>query len=80
MKMFWMLPYQKVGFSEEEWENIPRGDRCIIRDYYLNDCDREETLKYSYYQTMHQVRMVERKYDLESRPLLSIRIEELTLC
>ena len=72
--MFFHFPYQKIGFSEEEWEKIPRNDRCVIRDYYLNGRNIRETTTYGFYETPWTIRKVIRIYKLKKRP----QIKELS--
>lgn len=66
--VFLSFPHADAGFSDEEWDSMSRVDRVITRDYFLNGCDREQTLLFGEYQTVFQVRKVERQYDLEHRP------------
>ncbi len=77
--MFYRVPHTALGFSEDEWDTMNRGDRVIIRDYYLNGGDREQTSLYCEYDTIYQVRKVERKYNLEQRPKLVIRFTNFQL-
>ena len=66
--MFYRFPFYQAGFTEEEWEEMPRGNKVIVRDYFLNKKDREQCLLYGEFETVYQVRKVEKYYDLESRP------------
>ena len=77
--MFYNFPYQLAGFSHEDWEELPRGDRVIIRDYYLNGMSWEQTLIYDEYETSYQVRKVEIERKLEERPKISIRVADFRI-
>lgn len=77
--MFIDFPYRDIGFSDEEWEAIPCGVRRVIRDYYLNRKNADQTMLYCYYDTGYQVRKVEREYKLEERPAIIVRADMLSL-
>lgn len=62
-----------------EWDAIPRGDKAIIRDYYLNGTDTDQTAIYGFWETTHQVRKAEKTYELENRPKLYITAETFRL-
>ena len=70
--MFFDLDNNKLGFDNYNWAMMPKGDRRIIRDYVLNGFDRDETLLYGFYDTMYQVRRVEKDYNLEERPRVQV--------
>ena len=63
------IDYVAYGFTDEDWDSIPRTSKVIIRDYAIHcDYDRDLTMMYGYYETIFQVRKVEKIYRLECRP------------
>jgi len=74
MRLFWDFPHEEVGFTMWQWDEVPRGDKAIIRDYYLNHKDRELTSIYGFWDTIHQVRKAEKQYELEKRPCIDIQL------
>ncbi len=76
---FYDFRYDHVGFTDEDWDEITRGDKMIIRDYYLNHRDITCTQLYSFYSKPDKVEKVERAYHLSYRPPLFIDINELWL-
>lgn len=78
--MFLRFPFHDIGFSDDEWEELPRGDRVLIRDYYLNGKDSEQTLLYAEYDTAYQVRKIERRYELKSRPEIHFVLSDFHFC
>lgn len=72
--MFFNFPYESIGFSEEEWEDVSRTDKLIIRDFYLNGCDKDQTMLFGFYETDRKVRTAIKKYNLPQRvhPQLSV--------
>lgn len=72
--MIFNFPFEDVGFDEEEWETIPRGDRCIIRDFHLNGGDTDQTAMFGYYETDRQIRKAVNMYHLRARPLLRLNV------
>lgn len=70
--MFFNLRYDLLGFSDNEWWNMTRGDKCLVRDYVLNGYDETQTLMYDEYESARQVRHVTKKYDLEKRPRIAL--------
>lgn len=77
--MFYRFPYIAVGFSDEEWEGMPRGHRVLIRDWYLNGRDRDQTLLYDEFDTYSQVWRIEKKYKLKERPIVKINVWDLNV-
>ena len=77
--MFYYFPYHAVGFDDETWEAMPRVERVIVRDWYLNGRDRRQTTTYGEYDTPFQVGKVERKYNLHQRPFLRIQTADFHL-
>lgn len=65
--MFYNFNYIDFGFNHDDWDTMPCGDRRITRDYVLNGCNRDMTMIYGYYETVYQVRNVEKKYRLDKR-------------
>lgn len=72
--MFFVFPFQKLGFTEDQWEGMPRNDRVIIRDFELNNRDVDQTMFYDYYETSSKIRKVINRYNLKSRPQLQLSI------
>ena len=77
--MFWRIPHQRLGFSDEEWETMPSGHRRIVKSYVLNGYDREQTSLYEEYETVFQVRKVEKWYGLEQRPKIQLSVDDFCL-
>lgn len=73
--MFYRFPYHQAGFSDEEWEVMPRGDRVLVRSYYLNGRDTDQTMLFDEFDTDYQPRKVARKYKLETRPDVFISLD-----
>lgn len=74
--MFYSLPYEQLGFTDTEWEEMPHGHRRIIKSYVLNGYDRGQTSFYDEYDTDQQVRKVEVAYGLPSRPRIQLCIAD----
>lgn len=77
--MFYTFPYWDAGFSEEEWENMPRGDKVLIRDYYLNGRNAIRTVLYDEYMSDYQMDKMHRQYHLEGRPNVCISIDSFNI-
>ncbi len=75
--VFYSFPYQLAGFTHDEWEAMPRGDRVLIRDYYLNGEDADQTAIYNEYETMHQVWKIKRDHNMDTRPNIKITYSDL---
>ncbi len=73
--MLYRFPFHLAGFTEDEWETMPRGDRVLVRDYYLNGRDTDQTMLYGEFETDYQPRKVSRKYKLEERPDVFISLD-----
>lgn len=70
--MFWHFEPEKAGFTEEEWDRVPRRDRVLIKSYHLNGGDIDQTFLFCEYETQRQVRLTEKRYELEHRPLIQL--------
>lgn len=68
--MFLHFDYLQAGFTDEEWDQMPRRDRVLVRDYQLNGGDADQTAMYAEYDTAFQVEKVEKRYNLKKRPLV----------
>ena len=79
-KMLFDFNFKEVGFSDEEWEEIPRTSKCVIRSYYLNGRDKEETMLYEFLQTDWKVRQTINRYHLKERPVPRISLADFCLC
>lgn len=77
--MFHHFDYFRYGFTDEEWDEIPRVDKVIIRDYALNGGDRDQTMWYGYYETIYQVRKAEKEYHLDRRPKIHFSYTDFNL-
>lgn len=77
--MFYRFPYHQAGFTDDEWELMPRGDRVLVRDYYLNGRDTDQTMLYDEFETDYQPRRAVQRYQLERRPDVSIRLEHFCI-
>lgn len=70
MTMFPCFPFCKIGFNAEEWLDIPRNDRVLIRDWYMCDRDETHTTIWDEYESEWTIRKTVRLYDLENRPVV----------
>lgn len=77
--MFFALPIQRLGFTQEKWENMPGGHRRLIRDYVLNGNDREATMLYGEYESDYQIRKVEHIYNLRKMPRLQLSMADFCI-
>ena len=77
--MFFELIPRRIGFTEKEWEKIPKGQRRLIRDYHLNGCDKMATINYRYDDTDFEVRRTIKIYHLEERPTHVLNAEDFCL-
>lgn len=59
---------------------MPRVDKTLIRDYYLNGRDETQTIIYAEYNSDTQMGHVRREYSLKNRPELQIHIEDFQFC
>ena len=76
--LFSAFPFFKIGYSAEEWLDIPRNDRVLIRDWYMLDRDETATTVWDEYESEWTIRKVIRTYDLEARPKLHFESTTLT--
>ena len=70
--MLYEVKYRDIGFNDEEWETITKGDRRVIRDYILNNYDDTETSMYSFYEDERHVQRVRNEYKLNERPKIIV--------
>jgi hypothetical protein len=68
--MFLDFPFEQIGFSEAEWEQMPRNHKVLIRDFALNGYDDTRTVLYDEYQSDYELNKVKRKYKLSQRPVV----------
>jgi hypothetical protein len=69
--MLYDFPYLAAGFTEEEWDGIPRTDKTIIRDYYLFGGNQDKMLSFEFYDTDRKIRGAMKIYHLRARPFLT---------
>lgn len=55
------------------------GAKRITRDFYLNNRSVEDTESYMYFDTDFSVRRTVKKYNLQHRPPIIVRADELCL-
>ncbi len=75
--MFYDFPYLKAGFKEEEWEEVPRTDKVIIKAFYMNEGDLDQTMLSEFYETDRKVRGAVKTYGLFSRPFVQVKLADL---
>lgn len=78
--MFLSFAYHQAGFTDEQWEEIPRTDRVIIRDFFLNGRDVDQTMLYNYYETDSKVRKAVKRYDLKTRMMPHFSLADFSFC
>tara|TARA_Y100000310_G_scaffold26154_3_gene24969 strand:+ start:3894 stop:4133 length:240 start_codon:yes stop_codon:yes gene_type:complete len=72
--MFMLFPFEQAGFTETEWEKVPRVKKCIVRSYFLNNRDVRQAAICDYYETSDFVHRTVKHYKLEDIPPLGIRV------
>lgn len=77
--MIFRFPYEKLGFTNEEWTDMPNVVKRNIRDYYLNGRDRQATKDFAFYDTDFSIRRMEKLYNLRNRPVIVFRSFDFTL-
>ena len=77
--MFYSFPYRALDFTQDQWDAMPRVERVLIRDYYLNGRDTKQTAAYGEYDTPYQVWKIIKKYDLKTRAAPMIKLCEFHL-
>lgn len=77
--MFYNFEPSEAQFSDEEWDTIPRTDKVIIRDWYLNGCNNDQTMMYGFYETEFKVRRAVDKYELRARPRVQLSLASFRL-
>jgi len=77
--VFYRFPFESAGFTQGEWNEMPRGNKMIIKQYYLNDRDDDQTALYAEYETMHQVWRVKNEYNMDARPDVRISFADFNI-
>jgi len=77
--MFYSLPYQDLGFSDEEWEEVTSGDKRLIRDWVLNGRNETRTVLYDEYIDDSKIRKVIHQYKLTERPHIQLTYSSFTI-
>lgn len=72
--MLFNFDYIAAGFKEEEWEDIPRPYKVIIRDWHVHRGDSDQVMLFNYYDTDQQIRRAENIYELRMKPMLQISL------
>lgn len=68
------FPYLSAGFEEDEWYDIPRTDKLIIRDFYLMDGNKDRMVNFGFYESDRSVRGAMKMYALPLRPVLQLSL------
>ena len=71
------FPFEEMGFSEEEWWDIPRPYRCIIRDWCLFDGNEGMIVEWEGYQSDSSIRFADNCYHLSKRPKASFSMDTI---
>lgn len=77
--MFYNFNPSEAGFSDETWDAIPRTDKVIVRDWYLNGGNNDDTMLYGFYETDFSIRSAVNKYELRARPRIQISLAHFHL-
>jgi hypothetical protein len=72
------FPFYKIGFNAEEWLDIPRNDRVLIRDWYMCDMDETHTTIWDEYESEWTINKAKRLYNLETRPVVHFEATTMT--
>lgn len=72
--MLFDFPYLQAGFSDEQWDHVPRTDKVIIRDWYLMKGDLDAVMYFGFYQTDRHIRGAVKDYGLRARPQLQLSL------
>ena len=72
--MFILFPYKAVGFTESEWDKVPRVKKCIIRSYFLNNRSVRQAAICDYYATDDFVDRTVRDYGIKKTPPIGITV------
>ncbi len=75
--MFYSFPYLQAGFSHDEWDDVPRTDKVIVRDYFMNEGNCEQASLFGFYDTDRSVRGAIKKYDLHKRPFVQVTLASI---
>lgn len=65
--MFLNFDHTVVDFTEDEWESVSRVDKTIIREWFLNGRDNDQTMLSLYYETDKSIWKTVKGYDLKKR-------------
>jgi len=65
--MFLNFDHRVVDFEDEEWEEISRTDKVIIRSWFLHSGDNDQAALAEYYETDRSVRDAVKNYGLIDR-------------
>ena len=68
------FPYIVADFRHDEWEEIPRTDKLIIRDYYLLKGNLDQIMNWSFYETDRKIRGAMKTYVINKRPKFDFAI------
>lgn len=77
MAMIYDFDFRRFNFTEDEWDEIPSGQKRLIRDYFLNGKDSVVTQMYRFDDTDCSVRLAVKRYALHNRPRLIVNLEEI---
>lgn len=77
--MFYKLPYEALGFTLEEWDDVTPGDRRLIRDWVLNGRNETRLVLYDEYQDDSKIRKVIHQYKLNERPQIHLTYSSFTI-
>lgn len=61
------FPYLLLGFSEEEWFDVPRTDKVIIKDWFIFRGNIEGVMRENFYETDFKIRRARDRYSLRNR-------------
>lgn len=77
--MFLDFRHRDLGFSDEEWEDMPRTHKVLIRDFALNGYDDIRTVLYDSYESDYELNKVKRVYQLSRRPRVQFSVQDFTI-
>lgn len=77
--MLFNFDHREAGYTDDEWESIPRTDKVIIRDWHLHGGDKDQVMLFNFYETDRKIRRAVDIYELREKPLLQISLASLSL-
>ncbi len=61
------FPYLIAGFTEDEWFDVPRTDKVIIKDWYIFHGNMDFVMRENFYETDGKIRKARDRYGLRNK-------------